>query len=268
MSGYGPDVTVTVPPELGLGDADREHFDWYRYDRPRSLVSPVQAAKTVPELIAVEPIDTKLFACSGGIESRSYREATTYRRSHDLTWEEARVALRRLYLPVQYAGSAKPADFVGLAEFALTADGYQGFVGRKGDHAGKLRDELDLAYGGLRDHLARRLDMAEHHAARLAQAITRHGADMTDPAVASRLVGAFSTLLPLAGAKWVQLARAAPDEVLAALEELRSRWVTWSVRRPAVDDVIARLQAADRRPRRAMLRRCTLPRCCALSARS
>jgi hypothetical protein len=69
MSGYGGGVTVSVPPELGLGDAgDREHFDWHRYDRP--VVSVVQAAKTFPEPIAVEAPGTRLFACSGGIDSR------------------------------------------------------------------------------------------------------------------------------------------------------------------------------------------------------
>jgi hypothetical protein len=238
-------VTVDPPPpalQLG-GYDDDQHFDWHRYDRP--VVSTGQGAKTFPEPIAVDPPGTKLFPCSGGVDSYRYREATTYRRPPEMSWEEARIALRRLYLPLPRGNGSKPADFVALAEFALAADGYEGFVGKKGDHAGKLRADLDLARGKLRDHLTSRHATAEQHAAQLARPVTQHVADMTETAVARRLVGVFSTMLP-AGDRWVELSETSPDGVLAALEDLRSRWATWSARWPGVEDVIARLQIVDR----------------------
>lgn len=239
-------VTIApAPAELRLGgDDERERFDWRRPESSR--VSPVQSAKAFPEPVAVEPLDGKQFACSGGVGSTRYREATIYRRSSEMTWEEARVALRRLYLPVQYVMSSKPAEFIALAELALVADGREGFVGKKGEHAGKLRDELGLARGYLRDYLGRRLDTAEHYASRLARPILRQIEDMSVSAIADRLVGAFSTALPVAGGRWVQLSEALPDEVTAALEALRARWTEWVARRSVVEDVIARVQSAER----------------------
>lgn len=239
-------VTIApAPAELRLGEVDeRERLDWRGSERSR--VSPVQAAKAFPEPITVEPLDAKQFACSGGVDSTRYREANTYRCLSEMTWEEARVALRRLYLPVQYVMSGKPAEFVALAELALVADGREGFVGKKGEHAGKLRVELDLARGCLRDYLARRLALAEAHGSRLARPIVGQVEGMSAPAVADRLVGAYSTQLPIAGGGWVQLSEALPDEVIAALEDLRLRWATWSGRRRQVDDVIARLQSVER----------------------
>jgi hypothetical protein len=237
-------VTIAPPPsELKLGDDnDREHFDWRSYNRP--TVSVIQGAKTFPEPIAVDPT-TQHFACSGSVDTRYYREATKFRFLSEMTWEEARIALNRLVAPLGYRATGKPADYVGLAAFALSAG--ENFVGRKGDHAGKFRLERPNAINRLRDHLSLRLNEADRLAVQLARPIAQHGANLSrgDHTVANELVAAFATALPLAGEQWVRLSIATPDEVITALNRLRTQWATWSAHRPAVAETVAGLNTAD-----------------------
>src|SRR6516162_7097653 len=143
------------PPELRLRD-DSDDYGWRRYrDSDQDGLSAIQAAKAFPAAVEVDPpeaLRAAVFACSGGLDSSRYREATTFRAMPDMGWEEARVALNRLLAPVRH-GAGKPRQYVALAEFVLTATGFTGFVGRRGEHAVKLREGLGDAIDKLRRHL-------------------------------------------------------------------------------------------------------------------
>lgn len=250
MSGYGPGVTVSVPPELKLGGDDDDYR--YRYptwgsSRGDAELSAVQAANAFPEPIPVEPPQTQLFACSGGVESTRYQEATKYRLLPDMAWEEARVALNRLVVPLPYGDGGKPGDYVALAAFALTADGHQGFVGKKGDHAVKLRDELSRARGRLKSRLVFSLGKADRHAVALDRPLYKHGADMVSCG-GPPIVRALRTVVPVAPDRWVRVHEATGDEVLAALDCLRVTYDIWMERRPEAESVAQRLAVPDDLP--------------------
>jgi hypothetical protein len=172
-------VTIAPPPpELHLGkEDDGDRFDWPRAGQ-RSALSAVQASKAFPEPVeadAAEALRTeKMFACSGSPDSSRYREATKFRPMQGMGWEEARVALNRLVEPARL-DRGQPSQYVSLAEFALTASGFDGFDGRRGEHAVKLRDELGVARGILHQRLNALLQEAERNAAQLSRPITLHG---------------------------------------------------------------------------------------------
>jgi hypothetical protein len=239
------------PPELQLDDDDSDTYGWRRYyhDRGPDGPSVIQAAKAFPEAIAVDPPETlrttKVFACSGSPDSSRYREATRFRLMPEMGWEEARAALNRLLVDHEKSS----ADCVRLAEFALTADGFAGFAGRKGDHAVKLRSELVDAIKKLHRPLSGKLETARGNAARLARPITGHGEDMTDYYAARQAAAAIAqalwTNVPAASDQWVRVAMAMPEQVLAALDYLRSVLTAWEARRPAAASVVNRLESPN-----------------------
>ena len=127
-------VTIAPPPsELEL-DRDHDYQRPNRYDArgPARPERNGQAATAFPEPVAIDPPETlrtaKQFGCSGDIESTRYREATRFRALPEMEWPDARIALRRRFVPVEYSGTSP--EYVALAEFALSAAGYEGFVGR------------------------------------------------------------------------------------------------------------------------------------------
>lgn len=256
MSDLPPGVTIAPPPpELKLNhDGDDYRYRWGKFGgTDETALSAVQAAKAFPEPSRVDPLEvlrsTHLFACSGAVDSRRYREANKLRALHEMEWEEARIALNRLVVPLPHGDGGKPTDFVALAAFALTAVGYQGFVGRRGDHAVKLRDELGTAIGRLKDRLENCLGEADRNAYHVAQPLSQHGKDMASigearamRGVADAIVRALWTVVPAAPDRWVRVAHATPDEVIAALDYLRSTLDTWDARRPEADGVAKRLQ--------------------------
>jgi hypothetical protein len=81
-----------------------------------------------------------------------------------MTWREARAALHRLVVDLRSCRDHtrdKPATKMDLAEFALTAHGFNGFQRLRRELAVKLRQELSAAAGTLAHYLSdtlRRVD--------------------------------------------------------------------------------------------------------------
>src|SRR5690242_20433842 len=160
-------VTIAPPPaELKLGndgEGDGYPFPWrhgyddYDADYRRGGSTALESATELPARTEAEgPPEmlrsSKLFACSGSVDSERYAEATKFRTMPCMTWPEARVALNRLVADTGSYSSryrVTASEYIELAEFALTAAGFEGFEGRKGDNAVKLRDELRAAIGRL-----------------------------------------------------------------------------------------------------------------------
>src|SRR6516164_7218797 len=207
------------PPELRLRD-DSDDYGWRRYrDSDQDGLSAIQAAKAFPAAVEVDPpeaLRAAVFACSGGLYSSRYREATTFRAMPNMGWEEARIALNRLLSPIRYSTREtrqyQTRQYVALAEFVLTATGFTGFVGRRGEHAVKLRDGLGDAIDQLRRRLDDTLRGEERNTELLARPITLHG-DMrgTPESVANSIVCAFWTMVPTTADEWVKIIEATPD---------------------------------------------------------
>ena len=240
-----PGVSIAPPPEeLELDSADDSGYARRRYDAPyRRSQLPVQEATAFPVRIVTEAPavlrSTKAFACSGAVDSSRYQEATRFRTMPEMGWDEARVALNRLL--VKTPGEAR--DYVALAEFALSACGFEGFAGRKGDHAVKLRRQLDHAIKALQQRLRNRLGKLAQHAQTLARPITAHL-----DGEAWRNNDVLWAKVPTAPDAWVQIIDATPEQTLAALEYLRSLLMTWAAQRPAVDSVVDHLQTVSEPP--------------------
>jgi hypothetical protein len=184
---------------------------------------------------------------AGSPDSSRYREATKFRAMLDMGWEEARVALNRLVEPVRFR-SARTSQYVALAEFALTAIGFTGFVGRRGEHAVKLRDALGDAGEILHLRLNTMLQEAERNAVQLSRPITLHGSgDMrgSHESFANAIVRAFWTLVPTTAEEWVPVVEATPDQAAAALDYLRATMATWDTRHPVSAGILDRLFTGD-----------------------
>jgi hypothetical protein len=242
-------VTIAPPPaELQLGEDVDGRFDWPRAGQ-RSALSAVQASKAFPapvEAGAAEALRTeKMFACSGSPDSSRYQEATKFRPMQGMGWEEARVALNRLVEPVQ-RDRGQSSQYVALAEFALTAIGFDGFDGRRGEHAVKLRDALGVAAGILHQRLNALLQEAERNVAQLSRPITLHGyRPGSDESFANAVVRAFWTVAPTPAGEWVRVVEATPEQVAAALDYLRATMATWDLRRPDSASILDRLRSGD-----------------------
>jgi len=252
MSELSPGVTIAPPPpELQLDEDDDHRFDWPGRYGQRSALSAVQAGKAFPEPVEVgapEPLRTgKMFACSGSPDSSRYREATKFRAMRDMGWEEARIALNRLVEPVRWNPTETTSQYVALAEFALTAIGFTGFVGRRGEHAVKLRDALGDAGKILHQRLNTMLQEAVRNAAQLSRPITLHGGDMrgSHESFANAIVRAFWTVVPTTAEEWVRVVEATPDQAVAALDYLRATMATWDTRRPVAAGILDRLLTDD-----------------------
>jgi hypothetical protein len=247
-----PGVEIAPPPpELKLRDKKDSGYypDWRELidddqcdgNRQESL----SAATKFPERIETgtpEVLRTKLFACSGSPNSLRYMEPSKFRAIPDMGWEEARIALNRLRVPLyhSYRNRATTRDYVALAEFTLTAHGFEGFAGKKGGHAVKLRKELNEAIVlDLHRHLHEALETAKNHAAVIARPITTRlqGKGWRDNAV-------LWAMVPTAAARWVEIIEATPDQVIAALDYLRTDWASWQERRPIADRAANRLGTA------------------------
>jgi hypothetical protein len=247
-----PGVTIAPPPpELELGGEVDD--DWRSYRRAQPTLSHVQAAKALPQPLAAGSPDVLRtatpFACSGGVDSRRCREATKFRLMSEMAWEEARVALHRLIVALPYSDGGRAADHVALAAFALTADGHEGFVGLKGDHAVKLRDELTAARERLRRRLEAGLAAAKQNASQLAPQHSKlpiiWESDTLTEHLIRQWIGALNTMQPVAIDRWVRLTEATGDEVLAALAYLRAEHAIWEARRPVAGQVIRQLATTD-----------------------
>ena len=242
--------TILPPaPELRLGrDRSDDSYNWRSSYGQRIALGDIHTAKTFPEPVAVGDLEETLFGCSGGLDSTRYREATKFRLRSGMTWEEARIALNRLVEPIRYESEKPDHQYVALAEFALPATGFAGFVGRRGEHAGKLRDEL----GNARNILSRRLDVmlreAENNTTQLARPITSHGGvDMRGSleAFATEIVRAFWTVVPISAEKWGAIAKATPEAAAAALDFLRATMAAWAERRPLAAGILDRLSGDE-----------------------
>jgi hypothetical protein len=254
MNEFPPGVTILPPPpELELDEDDGYRgYDWRGgYGQRPAPLSAVQAAKAFPEPVEAcdpEALRTaKMFACSGSPDSSYYRDATKFRAMREMGWEEARVALNRLTVPVQYDRGGT-SECVALAEFALTASGFDGFDGRKGEHAVKLRDALGDAKNILHRHLKTMLQEAESNAAQLARPITLHGlGDMRRnyESIANAIVCAFWTVVPTSAGEWLQVVEATPDQAAAVLDYLRATMATWDARRPVAAGILDQLLGDD-----------------------
>jgi hypothetical protein len=249
-----PGVTIALaPPELRLGRDHESPYSyrrsWYGPDDDETAREPsrVQEATGFPEpLETVRPgvLQDKLFACSGSVDSFHYQEATRFRAIPQMTWEEARVALKRLLSDAdrRWAGSR---SFVDVAEFTLTAWGFEGFVGRKGDHAVKLRKELsDAVLLCIGRQVQSVLHTADAAAATIARPITErlHKEDMW------RGNGALWAIVPASNREWVRIIEAGSDQIAGALDFLRAQWETSHSGYGQATDVSHRLVARDRMP--------------------
>jgi hypothetical protein len=97
--------------------------------------------------------------------------------------------------------------------------------------------------------LSAKLETARGNAARLARPISGHGEDMTDYYAARRAAAAIAqalwTNVPTASDQWVRVVMAMPEQVLAALDCLRSVLTAWEARRPAAASVVNRLESPN-----------------------
>ena len=118
------------------------------------------------------------------LDSSRYMEATKLRDMPSMDWTDARVALKRLVIDLRvdvyyrrrYRSSedAAAADLVALAEFALTARGFD-FAGKKGENTTKFRKELvEAATLRLHPPLANRLTASAQNAQITAKPITEY----------------------------------------------------------------------------------------------
>jgi hypothetical protein len=238
-------VIAPPPPELKLGkDADDSPW-WHRShdDDDQRDPSALQTATKFPMRVVAEPTEilrtSKLFACSGSPDSYRYQEATRFRTMPDMGWEEARAALNRLMADIGIYSRHRvtTGEFVALAEFALSASGFEGFAGRKGDHAVKLRKELGSALLQLWTRLNQTLHAAKDEAGVLVHPIT------------NRLSGegwrgnaALWAMVPATDKVWVEVIEATPDQTMAALDILRATLAKWQTRQQFAADVARRLQ--------------------------
>ena len=238
---------------MGLGkDRNDDSYDWRSSYGQRSALTPAQAATRFPEPVAVDTPEalrsTHVFGCSGGLDSHHYREATKFRTMPGMGWEEARIALNRLVQPVQYEherGTIR--QWVNLAEFALTAIGFTGFDGRRGEHGVKLRDELGYARDILHRRLHGLLQKAESNAAQLSRPITLHVDIRDSHDFADTIVRAFWTWVPVTAKEWVSVVEATPEQATAALDYLRATMAAWDASRPVAADILDRL-SSDKMP--------------------
>jgi hypothetical protein len=173
-----PGVTIDPPP-AHLRPREHDPLDhWWHVASANDVdddFSPdLAGAKAFPPLIETGAPDalrtTKLFPCSGGVDSSRYMEPTRYRAIPDMTWPEARVALNRL--AVEIKGYSTAADYVALAEFTLTVHGFTRFQGARSEHAVKLRIELQDAIRHLWGWLSRKLNGAADHAHTIRRPVT------------------------------------------------------------------------------------------------
>lgn len=238
-----PGLTIAPPPpELRLGDDDP--WNRWRIDQSRDdddyRHDPMAEATAFPERIETDTLDTlqaKLFACSGAADSTRYQEATWFRAMPDMTWPEARAALNRLAVGLQSYGRlarGKPAARIALADFALTAHGFEGFVGLRGEHGVKLRQEICDAIRTLHHHLAHTLNRADRDAAAITRPITNrlHGEEWHGNK-------ALWAMVPVATDRWARIIEATPDHMIAALDHLRATLATWNARRSVAERVAA-----------------------------
>jgi hypothetical protein len=128
---------------------------------------------------------------------------------------------------------------MNLAEFVLTAHGFDGFVGNRGEHAVKLRGELSSAVATLLRHLGNMLEQADRYIRSAAQPIPNrlHGEDWRG----NRWLWA---MVPLAADRWVQVNKMTAEQVAVSLGFLRATLAEWQSRRPQADDVARRLRDA------------------------
>jgi hypothetical protein len=248
-----PGVAIgPAPPELRLG-RDRETPYSYRQpwhgvdDETARDPSRLQETTEFPEPLESFPSDVlldKLFACSGSIDSSRYQEATSFRTLPQMVWEEARVALKRLLSDTdrRWAGSRQ---YVDVAEFALTAWGFEGFVGRKGDHAVKLRKELSDA---VLLRIGRQLRSVLHTADAAADTIARPITERLHKEHMWRGNGALWANVPTSASDWVTIIEAGPNQILGSLDFLRAQWTTWHNRHTQATDVSHRLAVRDKMP--------------------
>jgi hypothetical protein len=243
--------TIGPPvPELRLDERQRRDDYGYDWRDRRSSLDDIGGSQEFPKPVEVDTPEalrtTKMFGCSGGVDSSRYLEATKFRTMQGMGWEEARVALNRLIVPVRYDRDGETSERVALAEFALSAVGFTDFVGKRGEHAVKLRDALGDAGNILHQRLSDLLQKAESNARSLARPITLHG----DPRnshedVADSIVRAFWTPMPTTAEEWVIVIEATPDQAAAALNHLRTTLATWVARRPVAAGILERLGKRD-----------------------
>jgi hypothetical protein len=165
-------------------------------------------------------------------------EATRFRSMPDMTWPEARAALNRLRTPIaDYRHHGTTAEYVALAEFALTAHDFTGFAGLRGEHGVKLRQEIaDVILLYLRKKLGDVLHAAERLADTVARPITNrlHGEGW-------RGNRALWVMVPIGAERWAPVNEASPDQAIAALDHLRAVHATWQAHRADADTVNARM---------------------------
>jgi hypothetical protein len=241
-------LTIGAPPlDLRLGRADGEHsYEPAVYDNERRHQDILRDTMTPPTAcIAATPeaLMTKLFACSGAVDGSRYMEATKFRMIADMTWPEARAALNRLHVDVSgwdRRHRTTTAHRIALAEFALTAHGFDGFQGKRGEHAVKLRDELM--------HV---IAVEMHSYLRTGLNGSANKAPMLSRPIASRLQGKswpgnddLRAMVPISATHWVRIIEATAEQVIASLDHLRAVLASWQARRPFADNVAQRLSSS------------------------
>ena len=247
-----PGVTIAKPqPELKLGgEYDNRHHDYLVYHDDRDRADILHDASAFPTHCVIgspQEIMAKLFACSGSLGSSRYREATKFRAIPDMGWEEARIALARLQTDVSgwdRAHRTTTEHYVALAEFALTVYGFQGFNGRRGEHAVKLRGELAHV---IQVNLQHHLRMELHGSADTARVF--------DYPITNRLQGegwrgnaVLWAKVPTSACQWVRIIEATPAQVIASLGYLRTAGdleCTAPVRRRGRHALVVSEHAAD-----------------------
>ncbi len=217
-------------------DDDRDRVDY------ESTTFPERCATGTPS-----ELTAKLYGCSGSLGTTRYKEASKFRDLPSMDWADARLALSRLIAGVRDRYSyqrgrcgATSRDLVALAEFALTARGFD-FLGKKGENAPKFRKEL--AEAGmllLRPPLLHRLTASAHNSRITANPITETMSKGWEPN------DALQARVPVSDGVYVRIIyNSKPEEARASLEFMRHWLAKEEKQRGFADYVDARLSSGN-----------------------
>ncbi|MBV8091549.1 MAG: hypothetical protein JO139_18640 [Alphaproteobacteria bacterium] len=246
-----PGLTIEEPTEIEeFDELDADEIEAepqpseFCYGGPHDVEYEATAYPERCETGTQEDLIAKFYACSGSLGSTQYREATKFRDLANMDWGDARVALNRLVTPIRETPCSyrrhKPDDIncklVALAEFALTARGFQEFCGKKGDAAPRFRQELqDAATLYLASPLNERLEISAQRAAITARSITETMKHRWEPN------DALQAKVPTPGGVYVRVLESTPEQAISALEYMRQWLEAEEKQRPFVEDVVHRL---------------------------
>jgi hypothetical protein len=212
-----PGFLTFEPAELPPEESEAEPSHYYFHDDRRRIGYESTA---FPERLTTgtpQELTAKLYGCSGSLDTTRYKEVAKLRDMAAMDWADARVALSRLVAEVREDYSyrrrrreASTRDLIALAEFALTARGFD-FLGKKGENAPKFRKELADAVGlFLHPPLNERLTASTNTAKITAKPVTETMSDGWEPN------DALQAKVPISDGVYARIINSTPEQAFLA----------------------------------------------------